>query len=269
MVHLIGFGDPARAAAWLAELQPLQWSDPLGRADLYGAVAGLTATLEAHPDPTEHKQHTHWMSRLLSALTEPDRVRAVANVFLFDLNDALSTTGTGALAWSRGILLEGAREALQRLYDANPLDGAAARDLAFSHGKLAQFHLQQREQARALDHFRACAALLERLDAANNQDIRDALEHVRQMIRRLTSGDAGENSATSDVSARDPAEQILAIARKVADDNNLDLTAMNLQQKAMLVVQILEHLTGTKLAALPDDQKQAFMTQALQIAGRL
>ena len=267
MVHLIGFGDPARAAAWLAKLQPLQWSDPLDRADLAGAVAGLTATLEANPDPTERKQCTYWIAKLLSAMTGPDHIKAVANVFLFDLNDALSTTG--ALAWSRGILLEGAREALQRLYDANPLDGAAARDLAFSHGKLAQFHLQQREQARALDHFRACAALLERLDAANNQDIRGALGHTRQMIRRLTSGDAGENSATSDVAAGDPSEQILAIARKAADDNNMDLAAMNLQQKAMLVVQILEHLTGTKLAALPDDQKQAFITQALQIAGRL
>lgn len=267
MVHLIGFGDPERAAAWLAKLQPLQWSDPLDRDDLAGAVAGLTATLEANPDPTERKQHTYWIAKLLSAMTGPGHIRAVANVFLFDLNDALSTTG--ALAWSRGILLEGAREALQRLYDANPLDGAAARDLAFSHGKLAQFHHQQREQARALDHFRACAALLERLDAANNQDIRGALGHTRQMIRQLTSGDAGENSATSDVAAGDPSEQILAIARKVADGNNLDLTAMNLQHKAMLVVQILEHLTDTKLAALPDDQKQAFMTQALQIAGRL
>lgn len=267
MVHLIGFGDPARAAAWLAKLQPLQWSDPLDRADLAGAVAGLTATLEANPDPTERKQCTYWIAKLLSAMTGPDHIKAVANVFLFDLNDALSTTG--ALAWSRGILLEGAREALQRLYDANPLDGAAARDLAFSHGRLAQFHLQQREQARALDHFRSCAALLERLDAANNQDIRGALGHIRQMIRQLTSGDTGENSATSDVAAEYPSEQILAIARKAADDNNMDIAAMNLQHKAMLVVQILEHLTGTKLAALPDDQKQAFITQALQIAGRL
>src|SRR5687768_8526336 len=48
MEHLIGLEDPARAAAWLAELQSLEWTDPFARADLAGAVAGLTATLAAY-----------------------------------------------------------------------------------------------------------------------------------------------------------------------------------------------------------------------------
>ena len=134
-------------------------------------------------------------------MTGPDHIKAVANVFLFDLNDALSTTG--ALAWSRGILLEGRVRPCSGSTTRIPWMGRRRVIWLFLTGG---WHNSTSSNGNRLGRWITppCAALLERLDAANNQDIRGALGHIRQMIRQLTSGDTGENSATSDVAARYP-----------------------------------------------------------------
>ena len=64
----------------------------------------------------------------------------VANVVIFNLNGALSVTGTRETEVPRRFLLEAAKAALEELHARNPQSADYARDLSVSYERLGDLH---------------------------------------------------------------------------------------------------------------------------------
>ena len=172
MVHLMGLGDQERAARYLGGFQAARWNTAAGKAELTGAVAAMASTFESGEEVSDRERLTEWTTGLLNVTnSSPKLSQPVANVFIFDLNDALAVTG--ALEAPRGRILEASRGALERLYAQNPNDAQAARDVSVSLNALGDFYVRRGERGdagRALESYQRCHETLERLYAQNPND---------------------------------------------------------------------------------------------------
>ena len=196
MVHLMGLGDRGRAAAYLA----LQWETryrAAAQSALAASVAALTQPIQSAGDDAERGRVTDWIATLMQCGGN-DQSHGVAQVALFDLNDALSITGVAQTEAARKKLLEAARETLERLAASDPSNAGWQRDLSVSQEKIGDVLRAQGDLAGGLRAYRESLAVRERLAASDPSNAgwqRDLVVSYWKMA------DIGEQSGQGDAAA--------------------------------------------------------------------
>jgi len=195
MVHLLGLGDSDRAADNLAAMQAGQWTDSNAQAALASATSVLSESLQAAPDEAEWDRLVHWIADLLGG-NDDDRAGRLANVFVFDLNDALMVTGVQKAEVSRARLLQASQSTLQRLAAADPSNAGWQRDLSVSQAMIGDVLRARGDLGGALKAFRESLALRQRLAAADpsytgwQRDLCMNYVKLADLTEKTGSGDA-------------------------------------------------------------------------------
>ena len=181
MVHLIGFGDRARAARYLASFSH-------GAPTLLITATVLAQHAAGSPDGL------HFMSGLVSAEGLNDQAigRTASNLHFEALESLERETGLPP----RLTLLEACRTALDRLAQSDPSNAGWQRDLTVSYIKIGDVVLARGNLGEALAAFRQSFAVAERLaqsDPSNAGWQRDlTVSYIKIGDVVLAQGNLGE-----------------------------------------------------------------------------
>jgi len=173
MFHLIGLGDSDRAAKYLAAHNSPRTVDKHSQSALHASMAVLVAAIESTIDDSGSDRLTSWIVELLRG-DDDERRGHIANLFVWNLNNALKTSGQERAESARRRILEATTSTLLQLYAKHSRNEDIARCLMFAYNEAGHLHHFKGDLSKALNYFEQSLVILKALRANNLRSVSKA-----------------------------------------------------------------------------------------------